>query len=312
MGAIDLAIVAVAGRQHGVFARQQWLDLEGTDDGLCWRMATGALTDEGPGVYGFAGWPASWSRELWRAWLLAGPHAVVAHEAAASLHRAYPFPRFGRLELSVPHGDHHRPSIALVHQPRDLTPDQITVIDGLPTTTLARTFCDLAAHTSRERLGRAIEQAELERKCRISEVFELYERLKKPGKPGFGLLASVLAVRMPGFVVPESELERMFRRLLTRFGLPQPRWQTPLPWDPRRRADGHWVGTPELLELDSRTWHGRQDQMTADRKRDREARRHGYHINRFTYEEVKHEPSSVAADVREILASTRTGGHSPV
>ena len=298
---IDILIARVAGPQCGLFCRDQWLSLGGDDGQLSWRLSTGALTDEGVGVYGLPGWPETFMRRVWREHLTAGLHSVAAAETAAAIHKLWPFPP-GPLVFSVPHGDHRRPHDARVRQPRDLTEDQIVVVEGIRATNIPRTFCDLAASTRRGRLSRGLEQAHLDGKAKISETVELYERLRKPGKPGFRMLGQILEVRRDDFWIPPSALEKMFGRLLRRYALPEPQWQAPLPWDPRRRADGQWLPQRVLLELDSRSWHARIDQMSADRKRDREAKRHGVPLYRFTYEEVRYEPRAVADDVREALS----------
>jgi hypothetical protein len=298
---IDILIASVAGPQCGLFDRDQWFAQGGTDRQLSWRLATGALTDEGPGVYGLPGWSETFMRGVWRGHLLAGRHSAASQETAAAVHRLWPFPQ-GALVFSVPHGDHHRPRGAIVRQPRDLTEDQIVVVNGMRVTSIPRTFCDLAASSSRARLSRGLEQAHLDGKSKISETVALYERLRKPGKPGFKTLGEILEVRRPDFYIPPTELEKMFRQLLRRYGLPEPIWQPPLPWDPRRRADGLWLPQNVLLELDSRSWHARIDQMTADRRRDRDAKRHGLPLYRFTYEEVRYKPQAVADDVADLLS----------
>jgi hypothetical protein len=297
---LEQTIHELASRQYGLFSRSQVLDARGYDQLIVRRLASGAWLSEGIGVYGLPGWPSSWMRDVWREHLAAGSHSAASGEAGASLHELHPFPKFGSIEMSVPHGDHHR-GAAVVRQPRDLVEAHITVVRGMRVTTIARTFCDLASRGRRERLTRAIEQAHLDRKCSIAELDALYQHLRRPGKRGFGLLNSILEVRRDDFVVPEGDLERMFRRLLRREAIPEPVWQAPLPWDARRRADGLWPHVNALLELDSRSWHARIDQMKADRKRDRDARRNGYGLYRFTYEEVKYEGQSVANELRDIL-----------
>lgn len=300
---VDVAITPVAGRQCGLFDRDQWFDVGGDDYQLLRRVRNGRLTDEGIGVYGLPGWPSSFLRDLWRAHLIAGRHSVVSNESAAQLHVLWPFPR-GRLVLSVPHGGHHRPTTATIRQPRDLRPQHIVLVHGIPATSIPRTFCDLAATSTRPRLVRGLEKAHLDGKAKISETIEVYEELRRPGKPGFKMLGEVLEVRHPDFFIPPSELEKMFKRLLHRFSLPEPVWQPSLPWDPSRRADGLWPEQRVFLELDSRSWHARTDQMTADRRRDRDARRNGFDLLRLTYEEVKYEARRAIGDVREALALT--------
>ena len=299
---LDEEIASIASKQYGMFDFEQVENVGGTERIAHDRLNARRWTHEGEAVYGFPDWPESWMRSLWREYLIVGRHrAVVAGESGASVHRLHPFPRFGRLELCVPHGDHPRPPLAVVRQPRDLTDDQIVVMYGMRTTSVARTLCDLAAGAHRERLTRAIEQADLDKKCPIDELAALYDRLRKPGKTGFKMLGSILEVRRSDFVVPESELERRFRRLVREFRLPEPTWQPRLPWNPSRRADGLWMPQRVLLELDSRAWHARIDQMANDRRRDRTAKMHGYDTHRFTYEEVKYQRRMVANELAALL-----------
>src|ERR1043166_8507926 len=113
-------------------------------------------------------------------YLALGEYAVVSHDSAASVHELYPFPRFGLLQFSVPHGEHILLPGAFIHQPRDLTPEQITTVDGLRVTTVARTLCDEAAQSGRERMKRGVEQAHLDRKCSIPELAAVYDELRGP------------------------------------------------------------------------------------------------------------------------------------
>ena len=81
------AIMKLSSRQYGLFSRAQAADLD-IDDCMLWRALTaGRITQEAEGVYGFPGWPDSWFRRLWRAYLATGLHAVVSFETAAALHR---------------------------------------------------------------------------------------------------------------------------------------------------------------------------------------------------------------------------------
>jgi hypothetical protein len=299
----DERIAETASRQYGMFDVDQAEEAGGTYRIIHDRLNARRLRHEGDGVYGFPDWPQSWMRDLWREYLIVGrAHAVVGGESGTSLHRLQPFPRFGRLELIVPHGYHHRPTRAIVRQTRDLTDDQIVTMYGLRTTSIPRTFCDVAAFAHPDRLARAIEQADLDKKASVDEVAALYDALRKPGKPGFKMLEAILEVRRSDFVVPEGELDRMFRKLIRDFHLPEPEWLPRLPWNPTRRADALWMPQRALLELDSRAWHARIDQMASDRRRDREAKRNGYDTYRFTYEEVKYKRRMVADELTQILS----------
>jgi very-short-patch-repair endonuclease len=299
----DADIADIASRQWGLFSRAQARSLGGTDAMLQHRVTRGRLVRAHPGVYSFPSWPESWRRRLWCAHLDAGPQSAVSHEAAAALHGLLNFPP-GPVHLLTPHGDHHRgPRPNYLHQSRDFGPDHVTRIDGLSVTTLARTFCDLAATARRGRLTRALEDAHLTRRCSIASVLALATELNRPGKRGLGWLIKTLEDRGPGRAVPESALEARLVKVLRQGGFKDLRLQHELPWRPHvpDRVDV-LVNGRIIVEADSRRWHGRVDSMADDRRRDRDAQIHGYPLYRFLYEEVMHEPDVVCETLNEAVA----------
>jgi hypothetical protein len=131
------AINELSSRQHGRFSRAQALSHSVDDCMLKRAAAAGRITNETEGVYGMPGWPESWWREVWRAFLATGPDAVVSHETAAAIHRLTNFPR-GRIVFTTKHGDHHWHGLADMRQSTDLWPEHVGVRDGLPVTTPVR------------------------------------------------------------------------------------------------------------------------------------------------------------------------------
>lgn len=298
------AITTVAQGQFGLFSRAQALSAGATQDMLDGALRSERLTSEAEGVYGLPGWPESWWREVWRAFLATGPDAVVSHETAAAIHRMTNFPR-GRIVLTTKHGDHHWHGLADMRQSTDLKPEHVRIRDGLPVTTPVRTLFDLAAVAGRERLAIAVEDAHINRQCRLEELIALYEELRRPGKHGMKKLGRILAERGPGYVPPESKLERMLLKILRDAGLPKPRLQAQLPWRTTlpSRCDALYEKERIILEADGRRWHTRVDQMAEDRRRDREAQNHGYRPYRFVYEELKHDPLMVVSTIVEARAA---------
>jgi very-short-patch-repair endonuclease len=300
----DAAVADLAKRQYGLFSRAQAMGF-GASDIMTWRrVQAGKWSQEAEGVYGLPGWPESWWREVWRAFLATGPDAVVSHETAAAMHRLTNFPK-GRIVLTTRHGDHHRHGLADMRQSTDLKPEHVRIRDGLPITTPVRTLFDLAAVTGRERLAVAVEDAHITRQCRLEELIALYEELSRPGKHGMKKLGRIVSERGPGYVPPESKLERMLLRILREAGLPKPRLQARLPWRTTlpSRCDAIYEDRRIILEVDGRRWHTRVDQMANDRRRDREALNHGYRPYRFVYEELRHDPQLVVDTVREARAA---------
>jgi very-short-patch-repair endonuclease len=301
---VQAAITEVSSRQYGLFNRAQAVRLGADDDMVKRALSSERITQEAEGVYGMPGWPESWWREVWRAFLATGPDAVVSHETAAAIHRLTNFPQ-GRIVLTTPHGDHHWHGLADMRQSTDLRPGHVLVRDGLPLTTPVRTLFDLAAVTGRERLATAIEDAHVSGECRLEHLIALYKELRRPGKHGMKKLGRILAERGPGYVPPESVLERMLLRILRNAGLPKPRLQAQLPWRTTlpSRCDAVYDDQRIILEADGRRWHTRVDQMANDRRRDREALNHGYRPYRFVYEELRHDPQLVVDTVVQARAA---------
>lgn len=306
---LDDAIAQLASRQHGLFSRRQVSALGASHSFIAHRRDHRRWLQEAPGVYSLPGFADTWRRRLWVAHLDAGPQSVVSHEAAAALHGLLNFPP-GPVVLLTTHGDHHRPvpkqkpGRPLVRQARDLRPEHVTRIDGLPVTTIARTFCDLAGTSRRGRVERAIDDAHLTRRCNVADVSALAAELSRPGKRGLPWLRKALDARGPGTAVPESALEAMLVKALRAGGFRSIKLQHELPWRPNvpSRVDVLLEGRV-IVEADSRRWHGRVDSMAEDRRRDRDAQNHGFPVYRFLYEEVKHESDEVCRVLREALAA---------
>jgi hypothetical protein len=298
------AISGIASGQYGLFSRAQ-AQLHGvSQDMLDTALAVGRITHEAEGVYGMPGWPESWWRQVWRAYLATGPHVVVSHETAATIRRLTNFPR-GRIVLTTPHGDHHWHGLADMRQSTDLAPDHISVVAGLRVTTMVRTLFDLAAVVRRERLAVAIEDAHISGECRLEELLAFYEDLRRPGKRGMKKLGKILSERGPGYVPSQSWLQRRMVRVLVGGGLPEPEVEVHFPWRTEResRADALYRVKRIILEADGRRWHTRVDQMAEDRRRDNVAQNHGHRVYRFVYPELRYDPEYVVETAREALAA---------
>lgn len=300
---VDSVLTEIAREQCGLFSRHQVLGAGGSDKLISRRLKAGRWSRVATGVYSLAGWPESWRRSLWAAHLHVSPASVVSHEAAAALHGLILF-RPGPVVVTVPHGDHERPMNEVrVHQSTDLVPAHVARIDGLPVTTVARTLLDLAAVAGRDRLGRSLDDAHVSKLCPLSDVQNLYEELRRPGKRGMKRLGRLLAARGPGYVPPESVLERRLHGVLDDPRLPKPRRQFPLPWrgPAEQRVDLAFPEHKVIVEADGRRWHTRMDQMAADRRRDREALNQGWRVYRFVWEEITGNAEMVRQTVIEAL-----------
>ena len=171
--------------------------------------------------------------------LACGPGAVLCRRSAAALWglRAYS----GMHEVAV--RVHRRGGETIRARRVSLAPDEITIEDGIPVTTVARTLLDLASVLDRDRLAQAIGAAEKRRLTDSPSLPVLIERHR--GARGLATLRTVVEDRRLGLDVPASELEIEFAAFVRRRGLPGPEVNAWL------ELGGHW------FELDC-LWRARR------------------------------------------------------
>ncbi|MBA3300543.1 MAG: DUF559 domain-containing protein [Thermoleophilaceae bacterium] len=225
------------------------------------------------GVYAL-GAPALTREGRWiAAAFAAGPGAVLSHRSAAVLHGLLQF-EGPAIEVTAPR---RREIPGVRSYESTLALDEITVVDGIPVTTAARTIVDCAAVTDERALGYALNQLEVRRLYDPTGVQDILGRHE--GKRGIAKLRGL----GPDTKDLRSPLERRFRREIERRGLQEPLYNAPL------ALPGHFVVVDALwkqqrlaVELDSRAWHDTPAQFEEDRRRDRALRRGGYVPLRIT------------------------------
>lgn len=198
-----MQIGRLAERQHNVISLPQ-LQLCGlSPSAVRQRVATGRLTRIHRGVYA-VGHGRLTKRGRWMAAVLAyGPGAVLSHRSAAALHGIRPDNR-AKTDVTLPsRSARRRPGID-IHASTTLEPADLTTIDGIPCTRLARTLLDLAEAVDRRGVERAVDQAEVLRVFDLRAVHEVLSRAA--GRRGAGVLAAVLA-EYDGPTLTDRELE---------------------------------------------------------------------------------------------------------
>ena len=244
------------------------------------RVRAGRLHPRYRGVYAVGHGRVGPEGLLWAAVLASGRGAVVSHLSAGS---AWEMLRSsGRtVDVTVGLGGRTPPRGIRLHRTRVLADDEVTTLRALPITTPARTLLDLAASgLSAERLAAALDRAA---KLRLVDFAELRELLARyPHRRGSPSLNAQLS-RYRGPVDTRSELERLLDQLCNDHGLPQPRVNTVIEG---RVRDFYWPHCRVVAEADSFGWHSSPSALNDDRERDVELTLAGYHVLRFTYEQV--------------------------
>ncbi len=138
---VDQLIGDLATRQHGVVALHQLTALAVSRQQVRTRLERGRWRWLHRGVYAVGHEALTRRGRLLAAVLACGPGAVLSHRSAAELWEIRTR-RHRRIEVTAPVHRRNRDGIE-VHRSATLEGD-VTVVDGIPVTTVARTLTDLA------------------------------------------------------------------------------------------------------------------------------------------------------------------------
>lgn len=302
---VDRRIADVAERQHGVITRAQAVECGATADMIKWRLRR-RWDLLHPRTYRLAGSAPTWHQRAIAACLYLGPHAVLSHHAAVSLHNGNFKRAAAAVEVTMPR-NRNRPGAVIaeftVHQVTQLILDQdITTIDGIPVTRPARTLLDLASvereHIVEQHLDDAL------RRHLVSVPF-LQRWLRDPRRRrhrGAARLNKLIDDRATGGVT-DSHLETQVLRALKDAGLPIPILQYVVRDGNRfvARVDFAYPNERVAIEADSFRYHDRRDQFDDERARGNVLESLGWHVLRVTSRHVEEHPEDVADWVRRAL-----------
>ena len=233
--------------------------------------------------------------------LACGSSAVVSHRTAAALHQMLRTER-AKVDITVAGRASRRHPGIEIHRSTLLTPDDVTVVENIPCTTVARTLFDLAEVVTHRRLERAFDQAEME------EVFDMRaiaEQLRRnPTRSAAPRVRRVLEQHYIGSTPTESEIEEAFLALCRRAALPQPEVQQwlYLPDDgPPIRADFLWRKQRVVVETDGDKYHGTRQAVRRDARKDQRLTAHGFKPIRTGGRQILFAPEELEATLRALV-----------
>lgn len=300
----DHALLRIAGDQHGAFSREQAHAVGMTDDRLRHRVRQGWLEQVGPNAFRLAGSDRTPAARLLGLVLDVGSPCFAFGPTAAALHRLDGFELSEPFEVVIQRGRQVRRAGHRIRTAEYLPESDLTIVDGVPTTRVARTLIDLGRVVDRVRLTAAYDSAVRDR--RVDEDW-LAARLH-------GLLAHerpVAGARELLAVIDGSEaergghsfLERRFLRLMAEHGLPVPDTQRVLGRRSDRpiRVDFRFAGTNVVVEVLGHRYHRSREQLAIDAERMNALVAAGHRPYQFTYEHVMEQPDSVVAAVERAL-----------
>lgn len=299
---VDACITALAVANGMVLTTHQ-LYQAGINRNLIESRRNGLLTPVARGVYAVGEITAA---VRLRAALAAIPDSAGSHHTAGRSH-TLAVPRVDIVEVVAD----RRTTLAIdgvrVRTTNWLPAEDVTVVEGLRVTTVARTICDLAAVVARSRLHHVLEVAIAGRRVTAEEVQACAAAWCRRGRAGSGVVRSLDHELLETEPLATSELERRAFRLLRQAGLTGWRAQYRPPWHDGVRGvvDVAWPERRVVLELDGRRWHATTQAQAEDRRRDRAAVAHGWVTLRFGWAEIVHRPGAVIAECRAVLAARR-------
>jgi predicted transcriptional regulator of viral defense system len=294
----------MAERQHGLVSRRQLAALGIRANGVARRVALGRLHRVHQGVYA-VGHVQRTSEARWLAAVIScGSGALLSHLDAAALWRVYRGEGARIHVLTTTRSRQSRPGIQ-IHRARRLDPADVAVKDGIPVTSVARTLVDLTDVLGRDRLLRAIREAEYLRLLDLDALNAAVERAH--GRQRVGVLKEALAAHVPGQIVRE-ELEHRFLELVREADLPMPKTNVKLTARGRRyEIDCLWPEKGIAVELDGRAAHARTMAFESDRRKDAALSAIGLRPLRFTWYRVTREPGEIVAELRATLEQSSAG-----
>ncbi len=206
------------------------------------------------------------------------------------------------IDVTTPGSKGYRRDGIRVHDGLTLTSNDVTVIDNIPCTTLARTLLDICEDATRREVERAIDRAEQQRLLDMTAIDDVLARAN--GRRGAKLLRAVLAEHRVGCTLTRNKLEEAFLAICRAAGLEPDAVNAwiPYPEGSGAEADFLWRAQRLVVEVDGRETHATRRGFESDRRRDQRLVLLGWRVVRFTWRQVTYEPAYVTATLRGLLS----------
>ncbi|MFN8150960.1 MAG: DUF559 domain-containing protein [Solirubrobacterales bacterium] len=273
------------------------IDIGFTPRAIEMAVANGHLLRLHTGVFALGHMPRDPRAHRYAATVAIGPESSISVRSGAAQFRVLKA-RPGPIHVSVPsHSGRRQRKGVVVHRTK-LAPDERTVTEGVPCTTMSRVLLDLASACPGD-LERAIKKAGDRELLKVSECLTLMERY--PGKPGSPLLRGLLIGEEPIPEFTRSGLERRMYRLCRDADLPLPDMTVDVHGlSDLHECDSAWPRHRLIIECDSKL-HDNPISSVADAKKDQDLTLAGWRVHRLRWAQIVLEPELCARTIRHLL-----------
>jgi very-short-patch-repair endonuclease len=253
--------------QLGLLTRHQAIEAGLSSASIARLVRSGVWERVQPRVYRVAGAPDTWEQRILAAVLSAGPTAVASHLSAGvlwGLRQMTP----DWVEITVT-GYERQLRRVRVHRVGSLPEEDLSVVRGIPVTTVARLLVDLSAFWSPGQLSVALDEVMRRRLTSLWAVEQCVRRLESGPGRRCAVIEGLVKARKNPFVVGDSHLEQLIYQPLVEadLELPVSQYEVVVAGE-RFRLDFAWPDLKLFVEVDGFDTHRMLTDFHRDRRRE--------------------------------------------
>lgn len=293
---VERILSEIGAAQHGVVTRPQLTARGIADSTVDWMVKSDRLVVLHRGIYQIGPVPLPHANEA-AVVLACGADTRLSHLTAARLHRIVEPTRGDACpEVTVPRRRRPKLEGVKIHRVRDLLPDEVTTLHGIPVTTPARTLLDVAETMPARELEQALANALRMKLVTMAEMRAMVAR--HPKHRGAAPLRQILDAECePAFT--RSEAEEKLLEIVREAGLPRPTLNVRIL---HYEVDFVWASPRVIAEVDGYAYHRGARSFVADRQRDAELTAAGYRVLRFTWVDLTERRLATIVRLAQALA----------
>jgi hypothetical protein len=290
-------IIELAERQHGVVAWRQLLALGIGRRAIEERVRSGLLRRIHRGVYSVGRTRLDARGHYMAATLALCAGTALSHHSAAA-HHGLRASLSGRVAVTAPNASGRRQRDGITIHFCAVEPWEREDVDGIPTTTVARTLLDLAEQFPARVVEKGLTRAEQLRVLDLAAIGTVMAA--HPGRIGAKRLRRIVTQHPAARAVADDGIEELFLAIVDSNNLRRPEVK-PDVYVPGRavpyQPDFLWRPPRLIVETDG-TVHHTASAFEGDRAKSNALTLAGYVVLRFTYRQVTGQPSRIADQLR--------------